>query len=66
MKKMQVFTSSTDAVLLEERQSSVGAVLRSDNIPTGMKLFSVGNKARTNINFNIYIYGNSVFNRKWI
>ena len=44
-KKLQVFISSTYTDLLEERQSSVEAVLRPGNIPAGMELFSAGNKS---------------------
>lgn len=48
-KKLQVFISSTYSDLLEERQSSVEAVLRSGNIPAGMELFSAGNKSQIEV-----------------
>jgi hypothetical protein len=48
-KKFQVFVSSTYSDLIEERQSSVEAILRAGHIPAGMELFSAGSESQLEI-----------------
>jgi len=44
--KLQVFISSTYQDLIMERQAAVEAILKSGNIPAGMKLFIAGDKSQ--------------------
>ncbi len=41
-KKLQVFVSSTNTDLIEERQTAVEAILDAGHIPAGMELFKAG------------------------
>ena len=45
-RKLQVFVSSTFTDLIEDRQSAVGAILKSGHIPAGMELFTSGNQSQ--------------------
>ena len=45
-RKLQVFVSSTYTDLIEDRQSAVGAILKSGHIPAGMELFTSGNQSQ--------------------
>ncbi len=45
-RKLQVFVSSTYQDLIEDRQSAVGAILKSGHIPAGMELFTSGNQSQ--------------------
>jgi hypothetical protein len=48
-KRLQVFVSSTYVDLIEERQSAVGAILKSGHIPAGMELFTAGDSSQWDI-----------------
>jgi hypothetical protein len=48
-RKLQVFVSSTYTDLIEERQTSVMAILKAGHIPAGMELFAAGDKSQLDV-----------------